>query len=243
MIDDVVGHRAAAAGEEWQHADVDVPEPISATMHADVTKVRQILFNLLSNAAKFTDRRHGRASTRRARRVTATAARGLRVRDTGIGMTPEQMARLFQPFSQADESVTRKYGGTGLGLAICTDFAALMGGTIAVESEPGRGSTFTVRLPRTAGAAIDTGAVREPALGRRRRPDHRRRPGGPRIAVAGAGRAGHRGGGRGRWRGGLAPGAPLPPGIIFLDVIMPRMDGWAVLSALKADRVSAMCRS
>ncbi len=115
-------------------------------MRADLTKVRQALFNLLSNACKFTD--HGEVSLTAARE---TADRGdwitFRVSDTGIGMTPEQMGRLFQEFSQADAATTRKYGGTGLGLALSRRLCRMMGGDITVESEPGRGTTFTLRLP------------------------------------------------------------------------------------------------
>ena len=143
------------------------------TMHADQTKVRQVLFNLLSNAAKFTD--HGTVELRVAREETpppaplpaagegsesdgfplSTAWReGVRggaftfaVTDTGIGMTEEQLGRLFEAFSQAEASTRSKYGGTGLGLAISRDFCRLMGGDLIVESVYGHGSTFTVRLP------------------------------------------------------------------------------------------------
>jgi signal transduction histidine kinase len=137
---------------------------ISATFHADLTKVYQVLFNLLSNATKFTE--HGAitlAVTRPARAewselhaaCAANADRSMqpadwlafRVSDSGIGMTPEQMRKLFQPFTQADASTTRRYGGTGLGLAISRHFCRLMGGDITVESTPGQGSTFTVFLP------------------------------------------------------------------------------------------------
>ncbi len=115
-------------------------------MYADITKVRQILFNLLSNACKFTE--HG-TITLNAMREHADGADWLllSVRDTGIGMTDEQMAKLFQPFSQADIQTARKYGGTGLGLAITKRFCEIMGGEIAVRSECGLGTTFTVRLP------------------------------------------------------------------------------------------------
>jgi GAF domain-containing protein len=117
------------------------------TLHADQMRLRQALLNLMSNANKFTE--HGM--------ISIDARQGhengrhwitLAVADTGIGMTPEQMGKLFQEFSQADASTTRKYGGTGLGLAISKRFCQMMGGDITVESEPGRGSTFTIRLPR-----------------------------------------------------------------------------------------------
>jgi signal transduction histidine kinase len=115
-------------------------------LHADAMRLRQALLNLMSNANKFTERgtisvdaRHGRENGRDW--ITIAIA------DTGIGMTPEQMGKLFQEFSQADASTTRKYGGTGLGLAISKRFCEMMGGDITVESEVGRGSTFTIRLP------------------------------------------------------------------------------------------------
>ena len=115
-------------------------------MRADLTKVRQALFNLLSNACKFTD--HGTVSLAVAREPNETGDRvAFAVRDTGIGMTPDQMAKLFQEFSQADAATTRKYGGTGLGLALSQRLCRMMGGDISVQSEPGAGSTFTIYLP------------------------------------------------------------------------------------------------
>jgi GAF domain-containing protein len=120
-------------------------------LYADQMRLRQALLNLMSNANKFTDRGT----------ITIDALRGqengrdwitIAVADTGIGMTAEQMGKLFQEFSQADASTTRKYGGTGLGLAISKRFCQMMGGDITVESEPGRGSTFTIRLPRIGDA-------------------------------------------------------------------------------------------
>ena len=116
-------------------------------MHADQMRLRQALLNLMSNANKFTERGT----------ITIDAHQGqengrdwitLAVTDTGIGMTPEQMGKLFQEFSQASSTTASKYGGTGLGLAISRRFCQMMGGDITVESEPGRGSTFTIRLPR-----------------------------------------------------------------------------------------------
>jgi signal transduction histidine kinase/ligand-binding sensor domain-containing protein len=113
-------------------------------MRADQTKVRQTLFNLLSNASKFTEKGTIRLE------VTRTSAPDqiiFRVSDTGIGMTPEQLGKLFQAFSQADASTSKKYGGTGLGLAISKKFCQVMGGDLTVESELGKGSVFTVTLP------------------------------------------------------------------------------------------------
>jgi PAS domain S-box-containing protein len=120
--------------------------PNVGTMLADLTKVRQMLLNLLSNACKFTQR--GTITLAVAREQAAGEDRVvLRVIDTGIGMTPGQMERLFEAFAQADASTTSKYGGTGLGLAITKRFCQMMGGDVSVESESGRGSTFTIRLP------------------------------------------------------------------------------------------------
>jgi two-component system sensor histidine kinase/response regulator len=125
-------------------------------MHTDMMKTRQILLNLLSNAAKFT----------RSGRIILAIERGaigdhpcavFDITDTGTGMTQEQIGKIFEPFTQADVKTTRKYGGTGLGLAIVSRFCGLMGGSVSVESEPGRGSRFTVRLP------FDVATVADPA--------------------------------------------------------------------------------
>ena len=127
---------------------IDCPADIGV-MKADLTRVRQVLLNLLSNACKFTEKGEIRFTARReadgsAERLVFTVA------DTGIGMTEEQLGRLFQEFSQADSSTTRKYGGTGLGLAISQHLCRAMGGEITVKSAPGHGAVFEVRLPDQA---------------------------------------------------------------------------------------------
>src|SRR5262249_34810656 len=119
-------------------------------VRADVLRLRQVLFNLLSNAGKFTAQGTVTLRVRRAERGGADWL-SFAVSDTGIGLTPEQKQRLFQAFVQADASTTRKFGGTGLGLAISLRLSEMMGGTIEVESEPGRGSTFTLHLPASPG--------------------------------------------------------------------------------------------
>ncbi len=117
-------------------------------MRADATKVRQILFNLLSNAAKFTS---GGAVSLDVQRTLTDGSASIQfiVTDTGIGLTPKHKTRLFQPFSQADTSIARKYGGTGLGLALVWRFCHLMGGDVAVESPSEGGARFVVVLPAT----------------------------------------------------------------------------------------------
>jgi len=125
----------------------------SGTLHADQMRLRQALLNLMSNANKFTERGTITVDARQGQqggRDWVTIA----VADTGIGMTPEQMGKLFQEFSQADASTTRKYGGTGLGLAISRRFCQMMGDDITVESKLGRGSTFTIRLPRVVDVPV-----------------------------------------------------------------------------------------
>ncbi len=119
-------------------------DPELGSMRVDVTKLRQSLFNLLSNAAKFCQ---GGTITLTARRIRRGRWIEFSIRDTGIGMTPDQIGQLFVPFKQADASTTRKYGGTGLGLAITDRFCKMLGGEIAVKSELGLGSVFTIRLP------------------------------------------------------------------------------------------------
>ncbi len=124
---------------------VDCPENLGF-MHADHTRIRQILLNLLSNACKFTDGGDIYISAER-EKVEDEEWIVFRVKDTGIGMNEEQQSKLFKPFTQVDSSTTRRYGGTGLGLAISRRFCQMMNGGISVQSEPGKGSTFTFRLP------------------------------------------------------------------------------------------------
>jgi signal transduction histidine kinase len=146
VIDDVAKTIEPMATKNGNRLVIDCPADLG-TMHADQTRVRQSLLNLASNANKFTEKGS----------VTIAAHQGqengrdwitLAVTDTGIGMTPEQMGKLFQEFSQASSATASKYGGTGLGLVISRRFCQTMGGDITVESEPSRGSTFTIRLPR-----------------------------------------------------------------------------------------------
>ena len=130
-------------------------------MHGDLTKTRQILLNLLSNSSKFTTQRHHHASTSSRACVDGVAFMEFSVFDTGVGMTDEQARSVFEPFTQADVTTTRKYGGTGLGLAIVSRFCELMGGSVTVDSTPGSGSCFVVRLPAEM---VATAAPEVPAM-------------------------------------------------------------------------------
>ncbi len=216
--------------------------PEVGQMHADQTKVRQILFNLVSNASKFTENGNIRLE---AARIVEGERDGVQIQvsDPGIGMTAEHLAKLFQPFTQADSSTTRKYGGTGLGLTIVRRFCEMMGGHIGVASEPGKGTRFTLWLPAevtppppepepesappphgTSGPVvlvIDDDPASRDLLSRVLTRE------GFRVRTAADGRA------------GLDAATAEPPDVIVLDVLMPRMDGWAVLAALKVNPLLA----
>ncbi|OUD16253.1 response regulator [Thioflexithrix psekupsensis] len=241
LIDDIVGTVRPLMEKNGNRFEVCL-EQMSEIMHADLTKTRQILFNLLSNAAKFTERGIIKLTAKR------TLENGedwviFSVADNGIGMTLEQQNKLFRPFMQADASTTRRYGGTGLGLTISRQFAEMMGGSITTASEFGQGSCFTVQLPTQVslvqayseslkqteslleGDGIvlvidDDLIVRELLknyLGKL----------GYSVAVAADGSE------------GLNLARKLRPDAILLDVKMPGMDGWNVLSQLKADTLLA----
>jgi PAS domain S-box-containing protein len=212
-------------------------------MRADVTRVRQILFNLLSNAGKFTENGAvGLDVTRQS--VDGTDWLQFRVTDTGIGMSTDQMARLFQEFTQVDASTTRKYGGTGLGLAISRRFSDMMGGELTVDSTPGLGSTFTLRLPAVVEMPNDISAmcvlamdggmplpaspantvlvIDDDPLARDLMTRMLAKEG---FAVVSAAEG----------REGLALAKSMRPAVITLDVMMEDVDGWMVLAALKND--------
>jgi signal transduction histidine kinase len=147
MLDELVATVDAVVRQNGNQFSVTCDSGVGA-MHADITKTRQILFNLLSNAAKFT--KDGSIALQVTRRTTdGHDFIDFVVTDNGIGLAQEQIARLFRPFSQADASISRKYGGTGLGLALVWRFCKLMGGDVSVKSELGHGARFTVVLPAT----------------------------------------------------------------------------------------------
>jgi len=145
LVEEVVSMVQPLIAKNANILSISRPDDLGS-MYADITKVRQILFNLLSNACKFTEL--GTITLEAVRERSGGIERlSLNVRDTGIGMTPEQREKMFQPFTQADVQTARKYGGTGLGLAITKQFCEMMGGEIKVASEYGRGTTFIVKLP------------------------------------------------------------------------------------------------
>ncbi len=219
---------------------IDKPPEIGL-IRADATKVRQCLLNLLSNACKFTSN-----GTVKLHAVRDEGWITFEVSDTGIGMTKEQMAKLFRAFQQADSSTTRKFGGTGLGLAISRRFCQFMNGDITVRSEPGQGTTFTMRIPvevvlaqpvegqgkpeqeaqrvsesLPASAAVVLVIDDDPLVA-----DLLRRTlvkDGYRVEYAENGEK------------GLQLAQQLRPDAITLDVMMPGMDGWQVMTRLKSD--------
>ena len=224
------------------------------TMHADITKMRQSLFNLLSNAAKFTNA--GDISLEVSRETMEDLEWiQFRITDTGIGMTEEQLIKLFQTFTQADTSTTRKFGGSGLGLALTRRFCQMMGGDVTVNSVPGESSTFTIKVPALVSelensepdvatpvapqAVAIAGSVREvaealPPIGSSvlvidddpvQRELMRRFLAGEGFVVQTASNG----------EEGLRLARTLLPVAITLDVMMPGMDGWTVLATLKAD--------
>jgi len=215
-------------------------------MYADLTRVRQCLFNLLSNAAKFTDSGVLTLTVQRTKEAGVDWVR-FSLRDTGIGMTPPQIKRLFHTFTQADSSTTRKFGGTGLGLTITRHFCRMMGGDISVESEYGKGSNFTLRMPAVAAARpTETEILQEtvPLINSACCSEHTvlvidDDPAVRDLLQRFLSREGYRVACAAGGEEGLRLAHQLRLKAITLDVAMPHMDGWTVLSALKTDKETA----
>jgi len=235
LLDDVIGTARQLAEQNKNRLILEAQENLGQVT-VDPMRLRQILLNLLSNACKFT--KQGEVKLRVKKIVDGRNWIEISVADTGIGMTPEQQAKLFEEFTQADSSTARQYGGTGLGLAITRKLARMMGGDVTVTSEPGKGSVFTVRLPGSADAQAksSTGAsdghrsptadcvlvIDDDATARELIADHLKAEGFSVMTAAGGVE-------------GLKLSKDLRPTAITLDVMMPDLDGWSVLAALRKD--------
>jgi CheY-like chemotaxis protein len=221
---------APAADANDNLLDVRIDDAVALAL-TDEPKLRQCLLNLLSNACKFTE--HGRIGLR----VSAAGEfLSFVVSDTGIGMTEEQIGKLFQAFSQADSSTTRKYGGTGLGLAITKKMANLLGGDVTVTSEPGKGSVFTLtvrlklvnelEMPELGGDGPLVLIIDDEAAARD-------------IIKRALARLNFRTRSVGLGRHGLQTARAVKPALIVLDIRLPDLSGWLVLEALKAEPETA----
>ena len=239
MVQDVCTTIRPLVEKNANRLSIQLPENVGE-MRADMTKVRQMLFNLLSNASKFTEQGEIAISVARESRQRQESL-VFSVTDSGIGMTEEQLGRLFQAFTQADASTTRKYGGTGLGLTITQRFCNMMGGTIDVKSTPGKGTTFIVRLPATVAEQTASAAPPTACAGQSGTTDNSLvlviddDPAVCDIIGKSLGEEGYKVVFANSGAEGLALARKLRPSVITLDVMMPSMDGWAVLSALKQD--------
>jgi signal transduction histidine kinase/CheY-like chemotaxis protein len=207
-----------------------VSPPALGRLHTDRTKLKQSLLNLLGNAGKFTHQGRIGLEVRRAGSEVLFI-----VSDTGIGMTAEQQGRLFQAFSQADASTTRRYGGTGLGLAITKHFCEMLGGDISVESTQGQGSTFTITLPDRDRPVRTTPALPEGVDDAPLVMIVDDDPNARDLLAATVRREGYRVIEATDGETALALAREWHPDAVTLDVLMPRMDGWAVLTAFKSD--------
>jgi len=234
LIEEVRTIVGPLAAKNSNRLHIECPSDIGA-LHTDRTKLKQCLLNLLSNATKFTS--NGAISLELKRQGPALS---FVIRDTGLGMTPEQLSKLFQNFVQADASTTKRYGGTGLGLAITKRFCQALGGDVSVESEPGKGSTFTIMLPDRQSKAEPAEIANPPSVipepgpaplvlivdddaSARRLLAAVLRKEGLRVAEAETGET------------AITLARRIRPDLITLDIMMPKMDGWSVLTALKSD--------
>jgi PAS domain S-box-containing protein len=220
---------------------VDCPQDIGS-LQTDLTKLKQSIINLLSNAAKFT--KNGTVTLRLARETRDGAPWvKFEVIDSGIGMTDEQMGRLFQAFTQADSSTTRNFGGTGLGLTITRHFCAMLGGSIEVKSKPAQGSTFIIVLPDRATKVMaedeldgDHPAVRhEPVPGDIHVLVVDDDPAVHDVLAATLGKEGYQITHAKDGIEALHLMRTHPPDVVTLDVMMPKMDGWSVLGIMKSE--------
>ncbi|HEY7232339.1 MAG TPA: response regulator [Pseudolabrys sp.] len=236
LVEEVIGTARPLAEQNKNTLSVECPRDLPP-IEADAMRLRQIILNLLSNACKFT-----KAGDVKLRVTPAVREKRqfveIAVTDTGIGMTAEQMSRLFEEFSQADASTARQYGGTGLGLAITRRLCQMMGGDVTVASKAGKGSTFTVSLPLAAAGVVESKETSESGedvrsdesvlvidddrTARELIADYLREAGFAVITAAGG-------------REGLKRAKEYHPIAITLDVIMPDIDGWTVLAALRGD--------
>ena len=236
LVEEVIGTARPLAEQNKNRLSVECPGDLPP-IEVDAMRVRQILLNLLSNACKFT--KDGSIILRVARVVhQGQDCIAFAVTDAGIGMTPEQLGRLFEEFSQGDATTAREYGGTGLGLAITRRLCQMMGGDVSVASEVGKGTTFTVRLPVAAAVVVardqtsETGTdipsgdcvlvIDDDATARELIADYLRQAGFTVITAAGGAE-------------GLKRAKDHHPIAITLDVMMPDIDGWTVLAALRGD--------
>ncbi|MCJ2039614.1 response regulator [Methylobacterium sp. J-059] len=241
LISDVSDATGSLVEKKGNRFVLDLADDLGA-MHQDQTKIRQCLLNLIGNAAKFTENGTITLKVERQREAGADWF-GFSVADTGIGLTEEQIGRLFERFAQADESTTRQFGGTGLGLAITRAFCRTMGGDIGVTSVPGQGSTFTLRLPAILAVEDEGQVAAELAVPA---PVHAHEehdavllvdddPAARELLQRFLEREGFRVRTANDGRAGLTLARALKPRAILLDVEMPRMDGWAVLHAVRND--------